>query len=60
MVCGILFTGCCIIYFRFPQLVEFLGMMSLEDEAGNWLWGIRVPRGYGEPLLRATAITAAA
>ncbi|MFM1549517.1 MAG: hypothetical protein ACKJSG_08980 [Lentisphaeria bacterium] len=45
MVCGILFTGCWIIYFRFPQLVEFLEMTSLEDEAGNWLWGIRVPRG---------------
>ena len=55
MVCGILFTGCWIIYFRFPQLVEFLEMTLLEDEAGNWLWGIRVPRDHDhcpiDPLL---------
>ena len=46
MVCGILFTGCYIIYFRFPQLVEFLGMTPLKDEASNWLWGIS-PEGIG-------------
>jgi len=46
MVCGILFTGCYIIYFRFPQLVEFLGMTPLKDEASNWLWSIS-PEGIG-------------
>ena len=46
MVCGILFTSCCIIYFRFPQLVEFLGMTPLKDEVSNWLWGIS-PEGIG-------------
>ena len=37
---------CYIIYFRFPQLVEFLGMAPLKDEASNWLWGIS-PEGIG-------------
>jgi len=46
MLVGILFTAGYIIYFKFPDFIEFLGLTALENNAENWWFGIS-PEGIG-------------
>src|SRR5690606_13201741 len=46
MIVGITFTAVYIIYFKFPQLVEAIGLPVLANDADNWFLGIS-PEGIG-------------
>ena len=46
MVIGILFTASYIIYFKYPDLVEAVGLTAKENTKENWWFGIS-PEGIG-------------
>ncbi|MDF1851194.1 MAG: cation acetate symporter [Verrucomicrobiales bacterium] len=46
MVVGIVFTAAYIIYFKFPQLIELIGLPTKENVKENWWFGIS-PEGIG-------------
>ncbi|GHC66527.1 sodium:solute symporter family protein [Roseibacillus persicicus] len=46
MVVGLLFTASYIIYFKFPQLIDSLGIPTMANTTENWLFGIS-PEGIG-------------
>ncbi len=46
MVVGILFTAAYIVYFKFPDLVEWFGLPTKENVKENWWFGIS-PEGIG-------------